>query len=148
MAVTGAVAIYAFPPSEGSPYAPPRGPRGEDAPPRGPRGENVLSRAPRSQRQADAGGDATILEFPDKFSAQLDDDRAYRAASNARVRTLRPYSMAPPGAPTGAFLAQHIAQERLSEGLTLEPHAQVAAAYARSRALASGGGGTGIDLAI
>lgn len=134
MAVTGAVTIYAFPPSEGSPYAPPRGPRGEDA----------LSRAPRSQRQADAGGDATILEFPDKFSAQLGDDRAYHAATNPRVRTLRPYSTAP----TGAFLAQHIAQERLGEGLTLEPHAQVAAAYARIRALAGGGGGTGIDLAI
>jgi hypothetical protein len=136
MAVTGAVTTYAFPPPEGSAYAAPRFPRSEE----------VLSRAPRPMRQAgsDRAGTATVLEFPARFPAQLDDDRAEFGASDPRARPNRPFSTVP----TGAFLAQHIAQERLSEGLTLEPHAAAAAAYSRSRNLTGGANSSGVDLAV
>ena len=143
MAVTGAVATYALPSGEGGSYALLRGPRGEAA---SGVGQDLPSRAPRIAQRVDADntGGATILEFPDRFSSQLDDDRAYHAASNPRARQARAFATAP----TGAFLAQHIAQERLGDGLTLDPHARAAAAYSRSFGLSTNGQNGRLDVAI
>ncbi|MCK6454062.1 MAG: hypothetical protein L6R19_24875 [Alphaproteobacteria bacterium] len=141
MAVTGAVAPYALPAGEGGPYALLRGPRVESRV-----GDDRPAGGAWAARQAvrDHTGSATILEFPDRFAARLDDDVAFYAQSVPRARPVRALSTAP----TGAFLAQHIAQELLGDGLFLDPHARAAAAYARGGGLAGGAGPSRLDLAV
>ncbi len=141
MAVTGAVATYVLPAGEGASYALLRGPRAE------PRvGDDRPAGGARAAHQADRdhAGRAAILEFPDRFAAHLDDDLAFYAQSVPQARPVRAFSTAP----TGAFLAQHIAQERLGDGLFLDPHGRAAAAYARSGGLAGYAGQNRIDLAV
>jgi len=88
---------------------------------------------------------AAILAFPQRLAGQYarEDEPGGRSSGGAQWRNSAGLPL-----PTSAFLAQHIAQERLTTGLTLDPHAGATGAYARSGRLASPATGPLVDLSI
>jgi len=88
---------------------------------------------------------AAILAFPQRVAGQFarDEDTAGQHDNSPGWRNAAGLPL-----PTSAFLAQHIAQERLTEGLTLDPYAGATGAYARTGLLAPSFTGPLVDLTI
>jgi hypothetical protein len=86
-----------------------------------------------------------VLAFPRRPADRFADD-AETAGGRAYRSAWRDAGGAP--LPTSAFLAQHIAQERLTGGLTLDPHAAATGAYARSGKLVAPNPGPLVSLTI
>ncbi|MCC7049423.1 MAG: hypothetical protein IT562_22125 [Alphaproteobacteria bacterium] len=118
-------------------YPQPR-PRRADGPARGPVFE--------SPRPVDREGrPATILSFPRRVAdAYAGDDEPspwHQASTGWHDAGGAPL-------PSSAFLTQHIAQERLTEGLSLDPYAGASSAYGRSGRLSVPAIAQTVDLAV
>lgn len=89
---------------------------------------------------------ATILAFPQRLAGQFqreDDIADHRGGGAQGWRNAAGLPL-----PTSAFLAQHIAQERLTVGLTLDPYAGAIGAYARTGRMAALAASPLLDLTI
>jgi hypothetical protein len=104
-----------------------------------PRRADGAPRAPSFEAPRPVGREqrpASILAFPQRIADQFtrDDDAPDSGNAGSEWRNAAGVKL-----PTSAFLAQHIAQERLTEGLTLDPYASATTAYARSGRLSAPG---------
>ncbi|HND55458.1 MAG TPA: hypothetical protein PLV92_23750, partial [Pirellulaceae bacterium] len=88
---------------------------------------------------------AAILAFAQRVAQHFDAESTGTEGESGQAAWRQP---AESNYPISTFLAQHIAQERLNEGLTLDPYAGATGAYARSGQLAASGAAAGLDIAV
>lgn len=122
--------------AEGFPVARPRRP---DTYARPQSQETQRAQQPRDQRSA------AILAFAQRVAQHFDAESTGTEGESGQAAWRQP---AESNYPISTFLAQHIAQERLNEGLTLDPYAGATGAYARSGQLAASGAAAGLDIAV
>lgn len=87
--------------------------------------------SPDAQQRAER--QSNILAFADRVAQRLREQADYQDFEGESGNSWTAKAAA--NFPASPFLAQHIAQEQLSTGLTLDPHRSATSAYARSGAL-------------
>ena len=101
-----------------------------------PRRGDGQARAPAFETPRPVGREqrpGTVLAFPQRIVDQFahEEELPERPGAGSGWRNAAGAPL-----PNTAFLAQHIAQERLTEGLSLDPYASATGAYTRSDRLA------------
>jgi hypothetical protein len=98
--------------------------------------------APPAGREPRTAG---VLAFPRRVAERVAGEDNAGTAPGARPAWRNATGLPLPG---GAFLAHQIAQERLGDGLALDPHPAATRAYARSGRLAAPAATPTVDLSI
>ncbi|MCC6470942.1 MAG: hypothetical protein IT563_21680 [Alphaproteobacteria bacterium] len=91
------------------------------------------------------GRPATVLAFPRRVAEPYAPDEE---SAGWRPAPAPWHDAAGATLPSSTFLTQHIAQERLTEGLSLDPYASATGAYGRSGRLSIPAIAQTVDLAV